>query len=338
MKADKGTIERALAKPQARCFLLYGPDEAGSRALADRLATTMGSEAERIDLDGSTLAKDPALLADEAASSSLFGGARYIRVRANGDEITDAVEALLEAPQAGNPVAIIAGALKPASKLLKLALASPDALAFASYLPEARDAVPLVIGMAQPLGLKVAPDIARRIFDACAGDRAVIGRELEKLALFLDAAEAAPKPLDAAALEAVGAGEGESSTAALIDAVLTGAIRQATEELVQLSSAGEDGVALLRATLRRLLQLAALRSEADRTSLAAAMDGAGKSLFWKDKPVVESELRRWTSAELATLVDRMTSAQAQLLASGNAGSVLFSQELLTVARQAQRRS
>ena len=337
MKADKGTIERALAKPETRCFLLYGPDEAGSRGLADRLGNAMGAEAERIDLEGATLAKDPALLADEAASSSLFGAARYIRVRANGDEVTDAVESLLSAAQAGDPVVIVAGALKPASKLLKLVLASRDALAFASYPPEARDAVPLVVGIAQPLGLKVAPDIARQIFEAAAGDRLVITRELEKHALFLDADTGTPKQLNSEALAAVGAGEGESSTGSLIDAVLTGATKPVTEELMQLSSAGEDGIALLRAMLRKLLQLAALRAEADRTSLNAALEGAGKSLFWKDKPVIEAELRRWSSGELSTLLERMTSAQAQLLASGNAGAVILSQELLTIARHAQRR-
>lgn len=337
MKAAKRPdIERALEKAGARCFLLYGPDEASSRALADRLGAAMGADAERIDLDGATLAKDPALLADEAAAHSLFGGARYIRVRASGDEALDAVEALLAAPQAGNPVVIVAGTLKPASKLLKLALASPDALAFASYPPDARDAAPLVIGLAQPLGLKLAPDLARRIFDAAAGDRAVIAQELEKLALFVDASPDAPRELQADDLEAIGAGEGESSVGALVDAVLTGATRPAIEELKQLKGSGEDGVPLLRAMLRRLLQLAALRAEADRSSIATAMNGACKALFWKEQPVVEAQLRRWSSAEIARMIERITVAQAQLLASGTAGPVLVSEELLTVARAAAR--
>jgi DNA polymerase III subunit delta len=329
-------IERALDRPGAdiRCFLLYGPDEAGSRALADRLGKAMGADAERIDFDGATLAKDPALLADEAASTSLFGGARWIRVRANGDEVTDAVQALLDAPQAGNPVAIVAGALKPSSKLVKLALASPTVLACASYIPEGRDADQMVIGMATALGLRISPDMARRISEAAAGDRAVIGQELEKIALYLNGSG----EVDAAVLDAIGAGEGESSSAALVDAVLTGAARNAVEELKQLREGGEDGIPLVRAMLRRLLQLAALRSEVDRTSLSAAMNGgAAKALFWKEKPVVEAELRRWTSADLAMLVERITTAQAQLMASGGAGAVIASQELLTIARAAAGR-
>nr|WP_157025953.1 DNA polymerase III subunit delta [Sphingomonas horti] len=322
--------------PAVRCFLLYGPDEASSRALADRLGSAMGSDAERVDLDGATLARDPALLADEAASTSLFGGARWIRVRASGDEATEAVEALLSAPQAGNPVAIVAGALKPASKLLKLALASPAVSAFASYLPDVREAGPLVAGMAAPLGLRVAADVARRIFDAAAGDRAVMARELEKIAAFLDAGPDAPRDVEGATLDAIGAGEGESSAAALIDAVLTGNLRGTVDELRQLAESGEDGVPLVRAMHRRLLQLAALRGEADRSGIESAIAGAGKSLFWKEKPIVEAELRRWSSADLAMLVERITAAQAQLLESGSAGTMGPSQELLTIARAATR--
>ena len=64
----------------------------------------MGEDAERIDLSGPDLKADPAKLADEAAAISLFGGARMIRIDPIGDESFAAVEALLEAEKAGNPV------------------------------------------------------------------------------------------------------------------------------------------------------------------------------------------------------------------------------------------
>jgi DNA polymerase-3 subunit delta len=340
VKADKRQIERALDHPggEVRCILLYGPDEAGSLVLADRLGKAMGADADRVDLDGAMLAKDPARLADEAASSSLFGGARWIRVRANGDEVIEAVEALLAAPQSGNPVAIVAGALKPSSKLLKLALASPATAAFASYLPDAREAVPLVTAIASALHLRLSQDDAQRIFDAAAGDRAVMARELEKLALYVDADEASPKIVSSEALAAIGAGEGETDSGALIDGVLTGRGRDAVEELRAHSGSGEDGIPLVRALLRRLLQLAALRSEADRSSLAQVMNGpSARSLFWKDKPVVQAELQRWSSPDLAMLLQRVTEAQGALLQSGGPGAVVASQELLTIARAAAGR-
>ena len=51
-------------------------------------------------------------------------------------DASPALEALIEAPAAGNPVILVAGGLQPASKLLKLALAETAAMAFASYAPE----------------------------------------------------------------------------------------------------------------------------------------------------------------------------------------------------------
>jgi DNA polymerase-3 subunit delta len=176
--------------------------------------------------------------------------------------------------------------------------------------------------------------MARRIFDDAASDRAVVAQELDKIASFLDAGEDRPREVDAAVLDVIGAGEGASSSSALIDAMLTGNIKAAVEELGQLSDAGEDGIPLVRAALRRLLQLSALRSDADQTSLAAAT----KAVFFKDKAVVEAELRRWNSADLAMLIDRMTMAQAKLMASGGAGPVIASQELLTIARAAAGRA
>src|SRR3546814_20909617 len=98
----------------------------------------MGPDAERIDLDGAALKIDPARLADEAASISLFGGARWIRVTLAGDEALPAIEGLLQAAPAGHPVIAIGGTLKTSSKILKLALDHKEVLAFASYAPAGR--------------------------------------------------------------------------------------------------------------------------------------------------------------------------------------------------------
>ena len=75
MKANEAQAKAALDRPSPdiRLYLLHGPDEAGAAALAQRLAKALGPAAERVDLDAATLKSDPARLADEAASASLFG-------------------------------------------------------------------------------------------------------------------------------------------------------------------------------------------------------------------------------------------------------------------------
>lgn len=338
MKANRGHVDQALKAPgTTRFFLFHGPDEAGSRALARAVGAAAGKGAERVDLSGSDLRGDPARLADEAAAISLFGGPRYVVVEGAGDESLAAVEALLEAQAAGNPVALVAGALKPASKLLKLAIASPHALAFASYVPDARDAGRLVVDMARERGLELRADTARLIADRAAGNRAVVGQELDKLALYLDAAPDRPARLDEDALAAVGAASEEGDLSRLVDSVALGKPGALRAELVRLASEGIEGVTLLKAVSRRMILLSGLRAEVERgSSVAAVMAAKGKAIFWKEQDAVAAQLSRWRSDLLAKSMGRLLEAERQAKASGGLGALAVDEELFAICRQAAR--
>lgn len=338
MKANRGQIARALEAPDEtiRFYLLYGPDRSGSEALAAILAKAMGEDAERVDLSGPDLKSDPARLADEAAAISLFGGARFIRIDPAGDEIFTAVEALLDAEKAGNPVLAVAGPLRATNKLVKLAFASDSAMACASYTPEGRDADRLVLEMAQESGLQIAPDAARRLARGCHGDRAILASEIDKLAIYLDAAPDRPRRIDHNALDALAASSEEGDLSRLANIVLSGDLPELDRELTQLASAGLIGIPLLRAILRRLMLLAKLRSDVEAgNSVQSVVAKAGRAIFWKDKAIIADQLSRWRSTALATAIKRITAAERLLKSSGGPGSMAADEELFTIARKAK---
>ena len=338
MKANRAQIERALKAPETtRLFLLHGPDEAGSRGMLKLLAAAMGEAAQRIDLTGAELKADPARLADEAAAISMFGDKSWILIEQAGDEILPAVEALVETSVAGNPVAIVAGALKASSKLLKLALAEPSAAAFASYPPDAQQAGALVAELGRAQGLDIRSDVARRIADAAGGNRALIAQELAKLALYLDASPAAPKPLDHDAIDAVGAGAEEGDLTRLVDSVASGDAAGAEAEIARLRAEGKEGITLIRALLRRMILLAKLRAEVERgSSVGAVMASTGKSLFFKEKDAIGAQLGRWRSDYIAKAVGRLVEAERQVMSPGGPGIVAADAELFAICRQAAR--
>lgn len=339
MKANRGQIDRALRSPADTLFFLFhGPDEAGSHALVRAVAAAAGAGAERIELSGAELKSDPARLADEAASLSLFGGARYIVVEPAGDESLAAVEALLQAPAAGNPVAIVAGALKPTSKLLKLAIAEPRALAFASYVPEGRDADRLVTEMAREHGLNVRGDVARRIAEGAAGNRSIVASEIAKYAAFLDASPERPQALEHDAVDALGAGAEEGDLGRLVDSVVEGDPKTLEAEVVRLGSEGIEGIPIIRAVLRRMLLLAQLRGDVERGSRVDAVmaSPAARGVFWKEKDGVARQLGRWRGDLIARSVGRLLEAERQMKASGALGPVAVQEELFAICRQAQR--
>ena len=338
MKANRGQIARALSAPgeDIRFYLLYGPDRSGSEALAAMLAKAMGDEAERIDLAGSELKADPAKLADEAASISLFGGARFIQIDPAGDESFASVEALLEAERAGNPVVAIAGALRATNKLVKLAFASDAAMACASYAPEGRDADRMVIEMGQEAGLQIAPDVAQRLARASHGDRAILGGELTKFALYLDAAPDRPRRLEHDALDALSASNDEGDLSRLANVVLSGDLVALDRELTQFASEGMVGIPLLRAVLRRLLLLAKLRAEVEQgNSAQSVIAKAGRAIFWKDKAVINDQVERWRGDALAIAINRASDAERALKSSGGPGLIAADEELFAIARKAR---
>ena len=337
MKVKEGPIAKALDNPDGavRLYLLYGPDESGSRALAARLERAMGPDAERIDLDGATLKEDPARLADEAASFSLFGGKRHIRV-SGGDDCTNAIVALLEAETVGNPVVLIAGALKPTSSLLKATLNHPGVLACINYRPEAGDARSLAVSIGRTCGLRLAPTVAARLAANCMGDRGVLEREIEKLALYLDAAPDRPREASDDALDAIGADLGEADTSRLVNAVLDGDLPVLTQELGEVE-ATSGWVPAIRALQRRLILLARLRSEVDGgKSATGVVASLGKALFWKEHSAVTAQVTRWSSSKIATASARLFACEGAMMASGSAGDVIVAEEWIAIARVGQR--
>ena len=327
MKAGAGQIRPALDHPRHRLFLLYGPDPGLAAELASRLGRAMGDGAERVDFDGAQLKNDPARLADEAASMSLFGDKRWIRVTGVGEESVPALLALLGAPRVANPVVAIAPTAKATSKVVKLATDNAQALSFACYPPSAADLERQLAQTARELGLRADRAVLQRLVSASGGEAAIAARELEKFALYLDADPDRAADLTAQTLDDLAADLGEAEAGRLVDAVLAGDPAALGSELVRLREAGAGSIPWLRQLQRRLLSLAAMRADLDRGD---PLDAVIKRhhVFWKEEASTAQALRRWPAPRLADALAQVRAAELAGMAPNNAGVVL-AEEVMT---------
>jgi len=338
VKASKQSVGRAVDQPNPRLrfYLFHGPDDAQSRALGQRLLKALG--AAKFAVAAGAVKSDPATLADEAGAMSLFGEPRAIWIEPAGDEIAPGVEALLEAASVESPVVAIAGALRKTSTVLKLAEASPLALAFASYVPEGQDAERMVMDAGRSFGLKVSPGVAARIAAAAGNDLALASQELQKLAIYLDASPEAPKELDHDAVDAVGTDTAEGDMLRLADLALGGDLDGLADELARMVPGGSEAIPVVRSLQRRLLMLAPMRARIERgESLDAVMTSMVKSLFWKDKAMVAKMLSQWSAGRLAKVAERAGRLERGLMFNPAPQQEALGEELLAIAREARRR-
>lgn len=334
MKATQAQLTAALDRGggDIRLFLLHGPDESGALAFATRLARGMGEAAERVDLDAASLRSDPAKLADEAASLSLFGERRFVRVVGAGEESADAVEALLEAPSAGNPVVMIAPSVKATGRLVKIALAADRAMSFACYPPEGNNAEALVTTMAREQGLRLGAGVAARIVRAGDGDRAIMASEVDKLALYLDAGVEHPRDAGMSDLAEIGAELDEGEITPIVEAVIAGDANALIAALRPMEGADASPIPWLRALARRLASLAEMRAAVD------AGEGAGQvvkrfRVFWREEGVTIAALQRWNVQRLMRALEIVRATEREVMARGAAGRTIADHQLLTLARR-----
>ena len=126
MKLPAQRIAAFVKSPDAgmRAALVYGPDTGLVKERAQAIARAICpdlSDAFRVaEIDADTIAHDPARLNDEAASLSLMGGRRLIRVYDAGDAVGTLFDRFFKDPPPGDAfIVVAAGDLPPRSSLRK---------------------------------------------------------------------------------------------------------------------------------------------------------------------------------------------------------------------------
>lgn len=325
--------------PAVRIILVTGPDDATMEVIASRLVGLAGKDAERVDLGSSQLAQDPSLLAAEAASMSLFSASRVIRleIQGGGDDLVPAVDALLAADNAINPVIAMGASVGAKSKLVKLIDGSAQGLAAICYQPDRRALIGIAIQAADGLGLRLGNNEAQLLVDLVSGDQTLMRRELEKLSLYLDSDVDRQRQITAADLEVLGAATHEEDVGECVNVALGGKLRDLPAMLTKTTALGVAEIRLIRALAIRAMQLARLRAEVDNGAHPATVVAAKSSgVFWKERDAVTAQLHIWDSVRIARLMSRLLDCERALKASGTVGNVLFRKLITDIAHQAAR--
>lgn len=327
----------------AKIWFFCGQDDAGAHAALAKVIAGLADPGEKVEIDGGELKRDPVRLADETRSTSLFGDSRHIIVRANGDDAHDALKVVTDADAAdiaqGWPVFVIASSATDKSRSAKLLEKRDDAVVVMFYTPDLASVTNEVRRLADSAGLRMGSELAQRIAGSVGLDVRMAASEIDKLALYLDAAPQAPRTATAADLDAIAAETEDDGMNALVDAVLSGDVAAVPGELARFRQLGLNPVGTVLAMERRaaqLVQIAARMGQGGDVAAFVSNEVQARRIFFKEQAAITRQLQCWRGPRLQRLTARLIALHRQLLADSQAAPLLFVAGCTEIARASRR--
>ena len=305
--------------PKIRAVLIYGPDSGLVRERADLLAggivDDLADPFRVAELDPSTVAKDAALLNDEAASIALTGGRRVIRIKQAGDRLAEVLKAFLADPPGDGLVIIEAGELSASSKLRKAFEAAAQGAALPCYRDEGRDLERVVGAALSAEGLRAEPDAVGLLADLLGGDRLLTRSEIAKLAVYMGEAD----QVRVADVVAVVADSSFLTFETIARAVMAGDAAALGRGLDRAFAERESPVAVLGAVRRDLQRLAlfvTLVREAGSPDAAMKAMRLDPRRHFRIVEPLRAAAKRWSPADAATALEWLAEADLRCKSTG----------------------
>jgi len=318
--------------------LVYGPDAGLVQERAEKLLKSVVpdlTDAFNVsDLSESTLLADPARLSDEAASISMMGGRRVVRVRGAGNDLAELLESFADDPKGDALVVIEAGDLAKTSALRKIFDAHKTAAAVQCYPDSIRDLGDVVRDALRAEGLSIAPDALEDAVSRLGSDRGVTRREIEKLLLYMHG----KKQVALEDVRAVMGDEAEARSESACDAAAGGDLVKLDRELERLWVSDVAPAQVLRSAMGHFQRLVQARESANRgEAIDTVMKRLRPPVHFSRSQAFKNQAQRWNTDKLGEALDMLLDAEALTRTTSVPAEAVTGRVLMNIAAMAKGR-
>lgn len=340
-KLKSHEVDAYLARPLAhRIVLVYGPDRGlvSERAKAAAAATRipLDDAFSVVKLDAASIQADPARLADEALTVSMFGGDRLVWIKDAGNEkgLADALKQLAANPPQSATVLIEADDLKPASGLRLLCENSAAAVALPCYSDDGRSVDALIDRELTAAGLAISLDARNLLKSSLGGDRLASRSELEKLILY----SKGQKRIETADVEAAIGDVSSTAADELVDAMLGGDVAGLDAAFTAMTSRSGTLQGILAVVAQQVTRFAEQRfaMERDGKTAGAVVAAAKPPVFFTRKTQVERILGTTPALRFLVYLERIQETVLQSRKEASLAGSIIHRLLLGIALEQAR--
>lgn len=331
MKLSPQRLPAFLKDPgDCRAVLLFGEDTGMIRRRAEALVRAVAGSLDDPFLVVELPRADIEQLPDHAASLSLTGGRRVIRVRDATDAAAGPVQVMLKG-RAPALVVLEGADLATRSKLRTLLDAAPDGVAIGCYPEEGRALETTIRSVLAARGVEADADALTWLAAQLGGDQMSTQAEVEKLALYVGAGKRVDLDM---AMACVGNLAGLSLEDALFAATM-GNVAAADRALEMAMAEGASAVGVIRAALMHLQRLHRTRLLVEAgAAVEEAMRALRPPIFFRRTRAFAGAVNNWSLAALTGAMAALTQTERNCKRTGAPDEVLCRAVILTIARRA----
>ena len=331
-----GGVDAFLRRPDPAigALLIYGDEPDAVRDIAARavrkIAGSLDDPFSVVTLQDGDLSSDPARLADEVQSISMFGGAKAIWIRNADQSFLKAVMPVLEGKVSGNFVVAEAGLLAKSSQLRSAFEKSAHAYVVPLYEAEAGEIAGMVEQVLAKDNLKIDRDAIHRFIELSGTSRGLVQREAEKLALYC----LGQQQVSLADVEAICGNDTGAEPDDLIDSIFLGQVEETDRLFHALVQSGTDAGRLVSVAHFHAMKLQDFRTAMERGASAdQVLRSARPPIFFKRMSRIQTQLRNWPLSELITAGQTLGATVFQVRQNAELGQAIANRCLLSLARQ-----
>ena len=300
-----------------KVFLIYGENEGLKKEIINKIKKNHSGK--EVKYDETQVLKNTTEFYNQVKNNSLFEEKKIFLLERCTDKISETVMEICE-DVTEDLIIINCGLLEKKSKLRKNIEDSKKAVIIPTYKDNSQSLINIANTFFNEKKINISHETLNLLVSRCNGDRGFLKLELEKISNYLSD----KRIISLKEISTLTNLSENYSASELVDASLSKNVKKTCQMLVENNYSNEDTFLILRVFLQKTKKILSLLENLNTDkSIERVISKYKPAIFWKDKPIIEKQLKIWSLEAVKNLIYKINDIETKIKKDNSLGLILM---------------
>ena len=300
-----------------KVFLIYGENEGLKKEIINKIKKN--HRGKEVKYDETQVLKNTTEFYNQIKNNSLFEEKKIFLLERCTDKISETVMEICE-DVTEDLIIINCGLLEKKSKLRKNIEDSKKAVIIPTYKDNSQSLINIANTFFNEKKINISHETLNLLVSRCNGDRGFLKLELEKISNYLSD----KRIISLKEISTLTNLSENYSASELVDASLSKNVKKTCQMLVENNYSNEDTFLILRVFLQKTKKILSLLENLNtEKSIERVISKYKPAIFWKDKPIIEKQLKIWSLEAIKNLIYKINDIETKIKKDNSLGLILM---------------